>query len=476
MQYAAHFPMMEENTERKHVAIIGAGITGLSAAYHLQQAGHSVVVLENSSRIGGAIQSTTKDGFLYEHGPNSLMLNDKRVESLIQQANLGPEVLVANKAANKRFVVHQGKLNTLPSSPASLLTSPLFSFKAKLRLAKEPFISKRLPEAGAESFADFVRRRLGPEMLDKAAGPFVNGIYAGDPNRLSTTHAFPRLFALEQDHGSLFKGMLKTAREIKQGKGDTNRLAKRQIISFKGGMESLPKGIATILEEGTLFLDTKIGGITYHKKTKRWHVDWKGENGTIGQGSFNDIIITVPAHKLEDLPLEEKVLDAVSRVPHLDYPPVASMMLGFNRSQVKHPLDGFGMLNALNEKSKILGALFTSTLFPGRAPDDCVAINIMLGGTRTPEYGKMSESAMKASTMDELRRLLGIDGSPVFSSLVRWEKAIPQVNIGYSSILEQLEQCERKFSGIHFAGNYRGGISVGDCIISGIKLTEKISS
>lgn len=468
--------MTEHNKERKQVAIIGAGITGLSAAFHLQQAGHSAVIFENSCRIGGAIQSSTKDGFLYEHGPNSLMVNDKRVENLIQKVNLGTEVLVANKAADKRFVIHEGELNTMPSSVASFLTSPLFSFKAKLRLAKEPFIAKRPAEAGAESLAEFVRRRLGPEMLEKAAGPFVNGIYAGDPNRLSTNHAFPRLFALEQEHGSLFKGMRKNAREIKKGKGDTNRLAKREIISFKDGMESLPKGIAAILEEGTLFLDTKLGGISYNKKTKRWHIDWKGNNGTTGQGSFSDIIITVPAHKLEDLPLEKAVLDTISRVPNLDYPPVASMMLGFKRSQVKHPLDGFGMLNALNEKSKILGALFTTTLFPGRAPDDCVAINVMLGGSRTPEYAKMSESAMKASIMDELRRLLGIDGSPVFTSLVRWEKAIPQVNIGYSSILEQIEQCERKFSGIHFAGNYRGGISVGDCIVSGIKLTEKISS
>ena len=468
--------MTEQNSERKQVAIIGAGITGLSAAYHLQQAGHCAVIFEHSSKIGGAIQSSVKDGFLYEHGPNSLMVNDKRVENLIQKANLSSEILIANKAANKRFIVHQGKLNTLPSSPVSFLTSSLFSFKAKLRLAKEPFIAKRPAKAGSESLADFVRRRLGPEMLEKAAGPFVNGIYAGDPNRLSTTHAFPRLFALEQEHGSIFKGIFQSAREIKKAKGTTNRLAKRKIISFKNGMASLPKGIASILETGTLFLDTKLGGISFNKKTKRWHIDWKGKTGTVGQGSFTDVIITVPAHKLEELPLEATVLDAVSRVPHLDYPPVASMLLGFKRSQVKHPLDGFGMLNALNEKSKILGALFTSTLFPGRAPDDCVAINVMLGGSRSPEHATMSESAMKASAMDELRRLLGIEGNPVFSSLICWEKAIPQVNLGYSSILEQLAQCERKFSGIHFAGNYRGGIAVGDCIVSGIKLSEKVSS
>ncbi|MFD2157663.1 protoporphyrinogen oxidase [Rubritalea tangerina] len=468
--------MTEQNKERKHVAIIGAGISGLSAAYYLQQAGHSAVIFENGKRIGGAIQTSLKDGYLCEHGPNSLMVNDQRIADLIEAAQLGPEVLVANKAANKRFIVHEGKLQALPSSPLSLLSTKLFSFKAKSRLLKEPFMAKRAADAGSESFADFIRRRFGPEILDKAAGPFVSGIYAGDPNRLSTRHAFPSLFELEQNHGSILKGLIKSKREIKKGKGNPHRLAKREIISFKEGMEALPKGIATLLEDGTLFLETKLGGISFNKKTQRWHIDWKGKNGTIGQGSFSDVILTTPAHKLEDLPLEDEILDAVSQVPHLDYPPVAAMMLGFNRSQVKHPLDGFGMLNALGEKSKMLGALFPSTLFPDRAPQDHVSINVMLGGSRTPEHAKMSESAMKASIMDELRRLLGIEGNPVFSNLVRWEKAIPQMNIGYGSALKQIEQCEKKFPGIHFQGNYRGGISLGDCILSGITLTEKISS
>lgn len=466
--------MTEQKTKRKNIAIIGAGITGLSAAYYLQQAGHSAVIFESSDRIGGAIQTSEKDGFLYEHGPNTLMVNDRRVSNLIDLAGIRSKVLVANKAADKRFIVHEGKLNTLPSSPFGFLTSSLFSFKAKMRVLKEPFLPQRPADAGSESFANFVRRRLGPEILEKAAGPFVNGIYAGDPNRLSTRHAFPHLYQLEQKHGSLFKGIMKISRETKKGKGDPNRLSTREIISFKEGMETLPKGIATILEDGTLFLNTKLDGISYNEKTKRWHIDWKINNGTIGQGSFSDVIITVPAHKLGDLPLEEKVLEAVSKVPHLDYSPVASMMLGFKKNQVKHPLNGFGMLNSLSEKSKMLGALFSSTLFPGRAPNDCVSINVMLGGSRTPEHGHMSESAMKASAMDEIRRLLGIEGNPIFSNVLKWEKAIPQLNLSYSSVLKQMEKCERKFSGIHFAGNYRGVISVGDCIISGIKLTKKI--
>lgn len=476
MQYASIFPMKEPTKERKNVAIIGAGITGLSAAYYLQQAGHCAVVFEKRDRIGGAIKTSKEKGYLYEHGPNSLMVSDKRVAELIEATGLDSEKLVANKAASKRFIIHEQELHTLPSSPMTLLSSKLFSFKAKARLLKEPFITKREPESGNEAFADFVRRRLGQEVLDKAAGPFVSGIYAGDPNRLATRHAFPKVYALEQDHGSLFKGMFQTGREIKKGKGDTNRLAKREIISFKDGMERFPQALEHILDEGTIFRETTLVNIELNKKTKRWHINWKCANGSVGKGSFSDVILTVPAHKLPDLPLKGAVNDAISQVQHLDYPPVTAMVLGFKRDQVKHPLDGFGMLNALTEKSKILGALFPSTLFPGRAPEGHVSINVMLGGSRTPEHAKMSDSAMKASVMDELRRLLDIEGNPTFTKITRWEKAIPQLNLGYNTVLEQIEQCERKFPGIHFAGNYRGGISVGDCITSGQQLSDKISS
>lgn len=474
MQYASIFPMTEQNKERKNVAIIGAGITGLSAAYYLQKAGHSAVVFEKGKRIGGAIQTTVEKGYLCEHGPNSLLVNDKRVADIITAAGLDPEVVIADAAANKRFIVHERKLHTLPSSPVGLLTSSLFSFKAKARLLKEPFLAKREPEAGNEAFADFVRRRLGQEILDKAAGPFVSGIYAGDPNRLATRHAFPRLYALEQEHGSLLKGALKSGRAIKKGKGDPNRLAKREIISFKKGMEALPLGIESLLEEDSVFLETTLDSIKHERKSKRWLIHWKCGKAT-GQGSFSNVVITVPAHKINDLPLEAKILDAVSTVPHLDYPPVSAMVLGFKRSQVKHPLDGFGMLNALNEKSKMLGALFPSTLFPDRAPSDHVSINVMLGGSRTPDNANMSDSAMKASVMDELRRLLDIEGNPAFTKITRWKKAIPQLNLGYNNVLEQIEKCEKKFPGIHFAGNYRGGISVGDCITSGSDLSDKIS-
>lgn len=466
---------MANNLERKHIAIIGAGITGLSAAYHLQKAGHSVVLLEKSSQAGGAIRTSLSEGYLAEHGPNSLMVSDERIHALICDLGLEGEIVEANQAAKKRFIVTNGKLQPLPSSLLSAITTRLFSFKAKCRLLKEPFIKKRGAESGTECFTDFVRRRLGPEFLEKAAGPFVNGIYAGDPYRLATRHAFPRIWSLEQEHGSLVRGMIKKRKLQKQGKGDPHRMAKPLLCSFRSGMQSLPDALVNSLEEDTLKLNTDIGNISYNELTKHWNLNWHTKSGSTGMGSFDHLIITVPAHKLADLPLNEDVLDATAKISNIHYPPVTSMLLGFKRSQVKHPLDGFGMLNALNEKSKMLGALFPSTLFPDRAPEGHVSINIMLGGARTPEHANMSDSAMQASVMDELRRLLGIEGNPPHVGIVRWEKAIPQLNLGYSNVLKAIEQAERDYPGLHLVGNYRGGISVGDCILNGMSLSEKIT-
>lgn len=460
----------------KNIAIIGAGITGLSAAYHLIKAGHSVTLLEASAHTGGVIQSTTTDGFLCENGPNSILLSDKRVADLLDDLSLSDEVVTSLPTAQKRFIVHNSKLHPLPSSPLSAITTPLFSLGAKLRLLKEPFVSKRKAQTGSECMSDFVRRRLGQEFLDKAAAPFINGIYAGDPNRLSVNHAFPRLHALEQEYGSLIKGAIQLQKLQKNGKGDPNRISPRQIISFRKGMQALPDALTKNLPEGTLYTSTTIYNINQNPDSLRWFIDWKCEGGATGQGSYDHVIITVPAHKIGDLPLAESVLDAVSKLPDIVYPPVTTVQLGFQTSQIKHPLDGFGMLVALKEKSKILGTLFSSSLFPGRAPQDHTLLTVMLGGARTPEHARMSDSALKVSIMDELRKLLHINGTPTFTHITRWEKAIPQLNLGYGKILEQIEQAERDHPRIHFLGNYRSGISVTDCILSGIDITDKIQS
>lgn len=463
-------------TTSKNIAIIGAGISGLSAAYHLQKAGHHVSLLEKSDTVGGAIKTTRTSGYLIEHGPNSILLSDPRVRKLIAEIGIEKDLTPANTAAKNRFIIHGSKLNPLPTSPLKALTTPLFSFKAKMRALKEILVAKRDARKGTECFADFVRRRFGQEILDKAADPFVNGIYAGDSNRLATRHAFPKLWNLEQEHGSILRGLIARRRSAKKANPQLPKGTSPTIASFTNGMQTLPEAISAALRQETLSTSTEIEFISHSPQTRNWSIKWKSKTGTIAQGVFDHLIITSPAHELPNLPLQDNVRDALSKLPDISYPPVTTLFLGFKRSQVRHPLDGFGMLSSPKEKNKMLGALFNSSLFPARAPDDHVAVNVMLGGSRTPELARMSESELKASVMDELRKLLGVEGQPAFTNLIRWEKAIPQFNLGYSKVIEQIEQAERDFPGLHIAGNYRDGISVPDCIVAGINLTEKIAS
>lgn len=461
------------NSSTKSIAIIGAGITGLSAAYQLQKTGHRVVLFDKTNRVGGAIQTTKQDGYLAEHGPNSLMLADRRVKDLISELGLDAQLITANSEAAKRFVVHQDKLHALPHSPLRAITTPLISLKGKLRMLIELFL-KKAPAEKSESFADCVRRRIGPEMLEKAAGPFVSGIYAGDPEKLSTKHAFPRLWNLEQNYGSFIKGAIQLGKAAKNGTGDPNRLSKRDIVSFQDGMQVLPDALKDALVDTSLVLEADLQHISQHTNGK-WKLIWKATNGE-GEQDFDHVILTTPAHKVHDLPLDSELLDEVSELKDIYYPPVTSMLLGFRREEVEHPLDGFGMLMAMKQKASILGGLFTSTLFPGRAPEGYVAINVMLGGARFSEMAELSDGEMEKAVLADLEKFVGLKAAPSFSRITRWAKAIPQLNLGYESALAQIESCEQKYKGFHFAGNYRGGISVGDCIISGMKLSEAINT
>ncbi|WP_018970616.1 protoporphyrinogen oxidase [Rubritalea marina] len=459
---------------RKHIAIIGAGVSGLSTAYHLQQAGHSVVVFESSKRAGGVIQTIREDDYLCEWGPNSLMIGDKRIEALLKSIGLDDEILEANTASKKRFIIDRDRLQALPNGPFQLLGSPIFSLKAKLRLLKEPWV-KRHPANSKETLADFMERRLGPEPVAKLVNPFISGIYAGDPKRLAVEHAFPKLFQLEQDYGSLIWGMIRSKKDQKNSFKSKHKLQKRRIVSFKQGMEALPQAMAAALDEGTLIFEAKIGGISQNRNNKRWHMDWKCPNGTIGQGSFDAVILTQASHHLNDIPLDEEVLESLSKLPSIDHAPVTSMLLGFKREQIKHPLDGFGMLSTFEQKSKMLGALFTSSLFPGRAPEGHVAINVMIGGVRRPELCELPEPTLRANILDELRRLLGVDGKPSFCHIHHTSKAIPQLHTDYGIVAQQIIDCEREHPGLYLAGSYRNGIALPDRLLEGISLTEKIN-
>ncbi|MEO6995489.1 MAG: protoporphyrinogen oxidase [Lacunisphaera sp.] len=448
----------------KSIAIVGGGITGLTAARRLHDAGFTVTVFEKNPRIGGAITTTEKDGWLIEGGPNSLQETPK-VATLLSELGLQSERLAASSAAKKRFIVRRGKLIPVPLSPPGLLTSPLFSPGARLRVLAEMLTRPRVRTTDT-SLASFVSAHFGQEIVDYGLNPFISGVYAGDPEKLSARYAFPRLWQLERTHGSLLRGLRAEARERRardESSGPT------PIISFTHGLQTLPHALAAALPDGAVKLNRTITNII---PGRTWKII-SAQDGAVTTTEFDAVILALPANGLAQLvfgTLGERPLASLDHQPH---PPVSSLFLGFKREQISHPLDGFGALVPAREQRSFLGVLFSSTLFPGRAPAGHVALTVFAGGTRQPETARLETELLLDRVLPDLRGLLGITCDPVFTHHTFWPKAIPQYNVGHERFLEPMARCEVDHPGLFIGGNARDGISLPDCIKSGHALAAK---
>jgi oxygen-dependent protoporphyrinogen oxidase len=442
------------------VAVLGAGITGLTAAWHLKHAGLSPVVFEKSSRVGGAIGEVRSGDWLHELGPNSLLEGSASLTQFIDDLGLGSRRLYASLAAKQRYIVRDGQLVAMPTSPLGFVTTPLFSLSAKLRLLGEPWRAPA-PVQIEESVSEFVVRRLGREFLDYAINPFVGGVYAGDPAALSVRHAFPKLHALEQEHGSLIRGALK--------RRNTTGGPKGRIFSFPNGLSELPRAIADGLGEAIRLRST----ITEIRRTEDGWTARGERDGIAFTEEFAAVVSALPADGLAGLSISGTP-DAlhVGMLRQIEHPPVASVFTGFRREDIPHPLDGFGVLMPEIEQSQILGTLFSSTLFPGRAPEGHAALTTFVGGTRQPELVGLSDDALLAVVQRELARLLGVRTSPTFARVQRWSRAIPQYTLGYERFKTAIDRVESSAPGLFIGGNCRDGISLANCIASGQRIAE----
>lgn len=478
-------PIEGEGGDHRSVAVVGAGITGLVAAWELRRRGVNVTLYEASGHAGGAIRTTHADGFLAEHGPNSFVTSPA-AESLLQQLDLLDDVVEANPGANRRYVVRDGQMLPFPLTPLSMLSSKLLSFKAKLRVLLEPLVRTRTQEDD-ESVASFVRRRLGREVLDYAVDPFISGIFAGDPETLSMAHAFPRVAELERKYGSLSKGLMMQRRQFAGGDtgggsdmtGDTkghlmssSAPVRARLISFVDGMQTLTDTLEASLA-GTLRLGCPVRLV--HRQDARWVVD-AGQDGAARSRLVDAVVMATPAHVLAAMELPAAMRKFAAPIERVEYPSVSTLTLGFYRRDVEHPLDGFGVLIPATERRTLLGALFSSSLFPSRAPDDCVTITCFVGGARQADRAREDTDLLVERVLVDLRQLLGVRGEPVFAKHVYWSRAIPQYTVGYQTVKDAADATEQQNPGLYLAGNYRNGVSVGDCIASGQQVAERVAA
>ncbi len=437
------------------VAVIGAGITGLSAALELRARAAQVTVFEAGDRVGGVITTRHRDGYLVEAGPTSLT-STPALEELIDRLGLGPRRIAPSPLAKRRFIVRDGALVPLPSGPGSLVSTKALSASAKLRLLGEPFVTA-VRDADDESVASLVRRRLGDEVLTYLVNPFVAGIYAGDPERLSARHAMPMLYHAERRHGSLLLGGMKEAR------ARAGIMRQKGITSFTDGLTTLPDAMARALN-GRVRLGTRVRELRREGDGWRVHTTCDGQ---AGDQYVDAVVYAGSAHALESLGVPAAARAELAPATRLRHPPIATLALGFPRGAVAHPLDGFGVLCPAVEQRTVLGVLFSSSVFAGRAPEGQVLLTCFIGGERAPALGLEPLPTLLPRVLGDLATLLGVRGEPSFVHHQQWPRAIPQYELGHETVVNGAARVESAFPGLYLTGQWRAGVALGDCIAQG---------
>jgi len=435
------------------VAVVGAGPAGLAAATALRAAGREVIVLEAAPRAGGSAWTETRDGYRFERGPNAFRLGPGAL-AFLRAAGLEPRLLAASPASRERFLLRGGRLVPVPMAPLSLATTPLLSARGKARLLAEPFV--RRGDARGESVAEFAARRLGREAVDALIGPFLTGVYAGDERQLGAEAVFPSLVEAERRSGSIVRGLLAAgfARGRPRGRAGSWSMAE--------GLGELAGTLAESLGAG-LRLGARASRIGFEAGSYRIEFEGESEAGSL---RARGLVLAVPAPACAGL-LEPLEPEAAKEVAGIAYAPVASVSLGVAPDALRERVRGFGFLVPRGEGDALLGCLYLSELFPGRAPAGHALLTLLAGGVRRPDALDWPDDRLVAALLRELDGALGLRGDPTRLGVTRWPRAVPQPGREHPRTVASARARLARFPRLALAGACFDGVAFGDALASG---------
>lgn len=452
-------------TSNIHTIIIGGGLTGLVTAYYLKKAGINFRIIEKNAVTGGVIQTRKEQGFTYESGPTTGVLSHPEAAELFDELAGSVELEPARPEAKRRLIWKAGQWHALPSGPLQGITTPLFTFKDKLRLLGEPFRAKGTnPD---ETLADMVRRRLGASFLDYAIDPFISGIYAGDPERLIPRHALPKLYNLEQTYGSFIGGAIKKA---KAPKSNRDKKATREVFSTRGGLGKLITALTDAVGQENILLNCQ--GTTIRPHDHNFKIAFNQDNQPV-KLTAKHIVTTSGAYTLKEL-LPFLPEEDISPVTNLRYAGVVQCAVGFSK-WTGAPLNAFGGLVPTCENRKSLGILYPSAFLTGRAPEKAALLSMFLGGTRNPEVVKAPEEQLHRIIHQEVTEMMNLKSfNPDLIRIFRYRYAIPQYESNTDERLKAIDAIEEKYPGLIIGGNLKDGIGMADRIRQAVALSGRI--
>jgi oxygen-dependent protoporphyrinogen oxidase len=468
------------------VVIIGGGIAGMATAYALQERARAVqlpltcTLVEASGRLGGAILTERVDGFVIEAGPDSLLTQKPWGVELCRELGIGDRLISTNDQQRKIYILWQGRLQLLPEGLmlivptrlGPLLRSRLLTWPGKIRMACEYLLPPRPPE-GDESLAAFVRRRLGREALERIATPLLAGIYAGSLDEMSLLATFPRIRELEAQHGGLIRGMLAQRRARTRRVPAPGHPSAALFVTPRQGMGELVEALTPRLAGVTIVRQTTVKSIRPQALENRASIVYEITGEEAPTLRADAVVLATPAHVTARLVegFHPELAKALSTIPYVS---TATISLAYRRTDVAHPLDGFGFLVARDEPCSIIGATWTSTKFPHRAPAERVLIRCFVGGVASEHLVSLDDAALVQLAREALQRILGITAAPLLSRLYRWEKANPQYQVGHLERVEAMETMLTPYAGLFLTGSAYHGIGVPDCIHHGTQTAERV--